>query len=259
LHRILAERRKNWNGRGRYKEPVDPNKSNLPMLPEGWAWATIEQISSWLPGSIQSGPFGSHLLHSEFTNEGILAIGIDNVRDGIFSMGANHRITRQKYTQLEKFTARPLDVVVTVMATIGRVCVLPETLERSIITKHCYRITPSHSGVNSRFLSLCLRADSETRKYLFGNVRGQTRPGLNGGILKAAPVYLTPIGRASKSSSGSRAAAERSGGVGSGGCGQPAASHTLRQSILQTALLVNYEPRTLAQIRQTAQFVFQRA
>jgi type I restriction enzyme, S subunit len=193
LERILTERRQKWNGKGKYKEPLKTDTANLPPLPEGWTWATVEQASSWLPGSIQSGPFGSHLLHSEFVSEGVLAIGIDNVLDGRFSLGSNHRIKPEKYSVLRKFTARPGDVVVTVMATVGRVCVLPESLEPAIITKHCYRITPAKSGIAPRFLALALRADGPTRKHIFGNVRGQTRPGINGPILKAAPVPVPPV------------------------------------------------------------------
>jgi type I restriction enzyme S subunit len=193
LERILAERCQKWNGKGKYKEPAKPDTANLPALSDGWAWATVEQISSWLPGSIQSGPFGSQLLHSEFVSDGILAIGIDNIRDGSFSLGSNHRIKREKYSLLSKFTARSGDVVVTVMATVGRVCVLPENLEPAIITKHCYRITPATEGITSRFLALTFRADAPTRWHIFGNVRGQTRPGINGPILKAAPVPVPPI------------------------------------------------------------------
>ncbi len=44
LERILAERRKKWNGRGKYKEPVGPEASNLPLLPKGWTWAVVEQL-----------------------------------------------------------------------------------------------------------------------------------------------------------------------------------------------------------------------
>src|SRR5438034_4655655 len=40
LHRILDERRKNWKGRGKYKEPTAPETEGLPPLPEGWFWAT---------------------------------------------------------------------------------------------------------------------------------------------------------------------------------------------------------------------------
>ena len=50
LARILAERRKNWQGRGKYKEPVAPDPSELGKLPEGWEWVSVEQI-----GRIETG------------------------------------------------------------------------------------------------------------------------------------------------------------------------------------------------------------
>ncbi len=44
LARILTERRQNWQGRGQYKEPAEPDTSGLPRLPEGWVWARLEQL-----------------------------------------------------------------------------------------------------------------------------------------------------------------------------------------------------------------------
>lgn len=44
LERILAERRAKWNGGGQYNEPGAPSASDLGELPEGWAWATVEQL-----------------------------------------------------------------------------------------------------------------------------------------------------------------------------------------------------------------------
>jgi type I restriction enzyme S subunit len=46
LERILEERRANWQGRGKYKEPVAPDTSGLPALPVGWVWASLDQITS---------------------------------------------------------------------------------------------------------------------------------------------------------------------------------------------------------------------
>lgn len=210
LVRLLAERRTRWEEaelkrlhaagtspkddtwKKRYPEPKLAETA-LSDLPRGWAKTTVDQLASGEPGAIQSGPFGSQLLHSEFVNKGILAIGIDNILDGTFSMGREHRITAEKYERLKKFTARPLDVVITVMATVGRVCVLPENLETAIITKHCYRISPPARFVNSEYLAFTLRADAATRQHIFGNVRGQTRAGINGEILKLAPVPLPPL------------------------------------------------------------------
>ena len=62
LQRILVERRKRWeqeqlakftakgqkptkNWQQKYRDPVEPNISKLPELPEGWCWATVDQIT----------------------------------------------------------------------------------------------------------------------------------------------------------------------------------------------------------------------
>lgn len=47
LERVLAERRRRWQaagGRGKYQEPVAPNTTDLPELPEGWCWATVDAL-----------------------------------------------------------------------------------------------------------------------------------------------------------------------------------------------------------------------
>lgn len=45
LERILAERREQWNGKGKYKEPSAPETSILPTLPEGWIWTNVDQLA----------------------------------------------------------------------------------------------------------------------------------------------------------------------------------------------------------------------
>ncbi len=49
LERILAERRAHWEAqekrRGKYKEPTAPDTSDLPTLPEGWAWASFDALT----------------------------------------------------------------------------------------------------------------------------------------------------------------------------------------------------------------------
>ena len=50
LARILTERRQNWQGRGKYKEPSAPDTAKLAELPAGWTWANVEQL-----GDVQLG------------------------------------------------------------------------------------------------------------------------------------------------------------------------------------------------------------
>ena len=39
-----------------YREPVDPDTSNLPALPEGWTWASLDQLLSTLRNGISVKP-----------------------------------------------------------------------------------------------------------------------------------------------------------------------------------------------------------
>ena len=63
LGRILAERRARWESqekrRGKYKEPAAPDTSDLPPLPEGWAWAVFEQLITTLRNGYSKKPEGS--------------------------------------------------------------------------------------------------------------------------------------------------------------------------------------------------------
>lgn len=78
LQRILSERRARWEAKQlakfkqqgktppkdwqkKYPEPVQPDSTGLPELPEGWVWASVEQIASDERYSLSIGPFGSNL------------------------------------------------------------------------------------------------------------------------------------------------------------------------------------------------------
>jgi type I restriction enzyme, S subunit len=211
LERILAERRKKWEEtelakmkakgkmpksnkwKKKYKEPYVPNTRGFPILPRNWCWVSTEQLSSDQERSIQSGPFGSNLLHSEFQKVGKLAIGIDNVQEGYFSIGSENRITKEKYKELEKYSARPEDLLITVMSTIGRTCVVPKNIEPAIITKHVYRITVNKELISPYFLNLTLWGGPIVLKQIQRQIRGQTRPGLNGTIIRQLIIPVPPL------------------------------------------------------------------
>lgn len=202
LGRILAERRAKWEqdlhakgkdpSKAKYEEPQPPDTDGLPELPEGWCWASVEQTASSEARSIQSGPFGSELHHSEFQDSGVLAIGIDNVLESQFSIGKQHRISSEKFKQLSRFVAHPLDVLITVMATVGRCCVLPADIEPAVITKHIYRISTNQMIMSPYFLMYSLLSVN-VKQQILGKVQGQTRPGINGEILRGITVPVPPL------------------------------------------------------------------
>jgi type I restriction enzyme S subunit len=51
--RLLAERKEKWlasGANGKYKEPVRPDTSGLMELPEGWCWASVDQLAETVGG-----------------------------------------------------------------------------------------------------------------------------------------------------------------------------------------------------------------
>ncbi|WP_127189951.1 restriction endonuclease subunit S [Arsenicitalea aurantiaca] len=50
LARILQTRRETWDGRGKYQEPAAPETTELPELPKGWVWASVEQLANVMGG-----------------------------------------------------------------------------------------------------------------------------------------------------------------------------------------------------------------
>jgi len=56
LKRILIERRQNWQGRGKYKEPTAPEPPADVELPQGWVWATMTQLGELNRGKSKHRP-----------------------------------------------------------------------------------------------------------------------------------------------------------------------------------------------------------
>jgi len=93
LKRILAERRRRWeqaelkrlmaadkppkddNWKVKYEEPARPHASGLPGLPEGWCWATVDQISR---GVI----YGSSAKTANHTDGAVPVLRMGNILDG---------------------------------------------------------------------------------------------------------------------------------------------------------------------------------
>ncbi|WP_432668656.1 restriction endonuclease subunit S [Pseudomonas umsongensis] len=159
-----------------------------------WPIVEIRELAEKQKGSMRTGPFGSNLLHSEFTTEGEVAVlGIDNAVQNHFGWGERRFITNEKYKELKNYRVYPGDVIVTIMGTIGRSAVVPEDIPLAINTKHLAAITLNRKIANPLFLSYSIHSSPFILNQFRSKNRGAIMSGLNLGIIKETKLKRPPI------------------------------------------------------------------
>ena len=126
LQRILETRRSQWQGKGKYKEPAAPDTTNLPELPEGWVWASADQLMSLITD-------GEHItpLRSE---SGVLLLSARNVLNGQLDLSVVDYVPEEEHLRLsQRFSVMAGDVLLSCSGSVGRSCVVPNGAKFSLV------------------------------------------------------------------------------------------------------------------------------
>jgi type I restriction enzyme, S subunit len=122
LARALNERRALYASTGNYRSPAGPTGEDLPTLPEGWAWATFEQISF----RVTVGFVGS--MKHEYVPTGIAFLRSQNVRENRFDPTGLLFVGNRFHAKLAKSAVRSGDLAVVRSGSVGVTCVIPDSL-----------------------------------------------------------------------------------------------------------------------------------
>jgi type I restriction enzyme S subunit len=191
LTRILTERRKSWQGRGKYKEPAVPEPMADVELPEGWVWTGFEQLADGTKNAIKAGPFGSSLKKSFYTPSGFKIYGQEQVIKGDPYFG-DYFISRELFEQLQSCEVKLGDILISLVGTTGKVLILPDDCAPGIINPRLLKLSLNRSGVNPKFIKILLES-ATTRAFFKLAAHGGTMEILNLGILKTLPIALPPL------------------------------------------------------------------
>jgi type I restriction enzyme S subunit len=194
LKSILIERKKKWEEKNlgkKYKEPVAPDTSNLPELPEGWVWATAEQISDFITKGTT--PAASKLAAG---NGEIQFLKVYNLT---FDGKLNHKfkpafVSRETHEgELARSVVYSGDVLINIVGPpLGQVSIVPPDLPEANINQAIARFRPL-DGVLKQYLVFALMA-----KDVMGwaTKRAKTTAGqanLTLELCRALPVPLPPF------------------------------------------------------------------
>ena len=204
LERILAERRARWEARQlakfeeqgkaapkgwqkKYPEPVQPDTADLPELPEGWVWASVEQLSESVRNGLSKTP--------NTDQQGFRVFKINAVRPMAVNFSAI------KHVEIDEFDAANYWVEVgDVLATryngsidlLGVFGMVKEVPEPTLHPDKLIRMKPVTGVRLGAWMEVCGNVGL-SRKHLVSRVKttaGQT--GISGEDLKKTPIPLPP-------------------------------------------------------------------
>ena len=116
-------------------------ESPLGWIPLEWGVRQVSDLLADVEPAMRSGPFGSALLKEELVEVGIPLLGIDNVHVEHFSADYQRFVTPKKFAELSRYSVRPNDLMITIMGTVGRCCLVPEDIGQALSSKHTWTVS----------------------------------------------------------------------------------------------------------------------
>ena len=188
LTRILAERRKNWTGRGQYKEPAAPDTANLPPLPEGWTWATLDALAA-IKGGITKDQ------NRKFTEpaRSIPYLRVANVQRGYLDLSEVKEIVATD-DEIQELILKRGDILFNEGGDrdkLGRGWVWNDELPECIHQNHVFRARLFDMGLNPKLVSWY--ANTFGQKFFFDEGKHTTNlASISMSKLKGLPVPIPP-------------------------------------------------------------------
>ena len=166
----------------KYKEPVAPDSTDLPDLPEGWYWVTLESLCISVTD-------GDHAAPPQ-VSEGIPFLVISNVRNGSIAFNDTRHVPQEYYAGLDN-ARRPQrgDILYTVTGSFG-IPVYVDSDRPFCVQRHIGILKPVPS-TNPRFLSRILASDFVYRQAL-DTATGTAQKTLGLKLLRQFVIPLPP-------------------------------------------------------------------
>jgi type I restriction enzyme S subunit len=157
-----------------------------------WCETTLGDICDKVCGTIQTGPFGSQLHESDYSQEGTPVVMPKDIIEGRILIDSVARIAPEHVERLSRHKLKPGDIVYGRRGDIGRQALIRKEQDGWLCGTGCLRLSLSDTVIEPLFLHYYLRQESVIG-WISNQAVGATLPNLNTGILRSVPVRVPPL------------------------------------------------------------------
>jgi type I restriction enzyme S subunit len=154
---------------------------------KGWTTQTIGELCDAGGGKVQTGPFGSQLHESDYSETGIPVVMPKNILGGHIDETSIARVSENHVHRLCRHKLAKDDIVYGRRGDIGRQALIHDGYVGWLCGTGCLRVTLGKASVIPQFLHLYLQLP-EIIQWIEGQAIGATMPNLNTNILRRIPV-----------------------------------------------------------------------
>lgn len=152
-----------------------------------WDKVRISDIAT----EIKSGPFGTQLHVSQFSDKGeIYVYGIDDLTKKV---PKTRYLSIAELDKYERYLVHGDDVLISIMGTVGRTKVVPKDIGLAINTKHLVDITLNQDLCKPYFLAYTLENDRKVRRQIESSKHGAVMSAINMSDVKNLMITLPSI------------------------------------------------------------------
>ena len=160
-------------------------------LPEGWKWVLITDLVGKNKHALKAGPFGSSLKKEFYVKKGYKIYGQEQVISGDPFYG-DYYVNEDKYQELYSNRIKPLDVLISLVGTVGKVLILPENCAAGIINPRLIKISLDTNVYLPKFFKYYFESSS-VKSFYSSKAQGTTMDVLNLSIIKKIKFPLCSL------------------------------------------------------------------
>lgn len=153
-----------------------------------WEKVTLGEISS----GIQTGPFGSQLHQSDYSDDGIPVIMPKDLQDGHISEASIARVSPQHVERLARHKVSSGDILYSRRGDVGRCAFAGEKEAGWLCGTGCLRVTVDPAKAVPKYIFYHLQKQ-ETIGWVEKHAVGATMLNLNTSILSNIPLEIPPL------------------------------------------------------------------